>query len=100
MKDHLNEHATAYPSEVFDPDAVRILTAAFDDAWRRLQNSGIRFESAHQSERARTTLAKFIIEQGRQGERDNRRLRDGALLQYARSNLRDAQSNLKHPPDK
>ena len=33
-------------------------------------------------------LAKHIIEQARYGERDQRRLRDGALLQYALSKLR------------
>jgi uncharacterized protein YdaU (DUF1376 family) len=36
----------------------------------------------------RDRLAKYIIEQARHGERDQRRLRDGALLQYAQSNLK------------
>ena len=89
MKEYLNGHAIAHPTEVFDPDAIRILTTAFDDPWQRLQNSGVRFGSDHQSEQARNTLAKYIIEQARQGERDERRLRDGALLQYTRSNLRN-----------
>jgi hypothetical protein len=91
MKEYLNGHAIAYPTEVFDPDAIRILTAAFDDAWQRLQNSGVSFDSDHQSKQARNILAKYIIEQARQGERDERRLRDGALLQYSRSNLRNPQ---------
>jgi hypothetical protein len=89
MKEYLNGHAIAHPTEVFDPDAIRILTTAFEHAWQRLQNSGVRFDSDHQSEQARNTLAKYIIEQARQGERDERRLRDGALLQYTRSNLRN-----------
>jgi hypothetical protein len=93
MKEYLNGHAIAHPTEVFDPDAIRILTAAFDDAWQRLQNSGVRFDSDHQSKQARNILAKHIIEQARQGERDERRLRDGALLQYS-------QSNLRNPPHK
>jgi hypothetical protein len=38
--------------------------------------------------RKRDTLAKHIIEQARYGERDQRRLRDGALLQYALSKLK------------
>jgi hypothetical protein len=88
MKEYLNGHAIAHPTEVFDPDAIRILTTAFDAAWQRLQNSGVGFESDRQSEQARNTLAKNIIEQARQGERDERRLRDGALLQYTQSNLR------------
>jgi hypothetical protein len=44
-----------------------------------------------QSELVRVTLAKYIIEQARQGELDQARLRDGALLHLAKSNL-------KHPP--
>ena len=89
MKEYLNGHAIAHPTEVFDPDAIRILTTAFDDAWQRVQNSGVRFDSDHQAEQARNTLAKYIIEQARQGERDEGRLRDGALLQYTESNLRN-----------
>jgi hypothetical protein len=38
----------------------------------------------------RATLAKYIIDQARQGELDEVRLRDGALLHLARSNLRRA----------
>jgi hypothetical protein len=89
MKEYLDRHAIAPPTAVFDPAAIRTLTIAFDTAWQRVQNSGVRFDSDHQSEQARNTLAKFIIEQARQGERDERRLRDGALLQYTRSNLRN-----------
>ena len=93
MKEHLNGHTVAHPTEVFDPETIRILTTAFDTAWQRIHNSGVRFDSDHQSEQARNTLAKYIIEQARQGERDERRLRDGALLQYTRANL-------KKPPRK
>jgi hypothetical protein len=89
MKDYLNGHAVAHPTEVFDPDAIRTLTTAFNVAWQRLQSSGVRFESDRQAEQARNTLAKYIIEQARQGERDERHLRDGALLQYTQSILRN-----------
>jgi hypothetical protein len=85
MKHYLDGHAI----EVFDPQAIRTLTIAFDHAWQSLQNSGVRFDSDDQSEQARTVLAKHIIEQARQGERDERRLRDGALLQYTKSKLRN-----------
>jgi hypothetical protein len=86
---YLNGHAIAHPTEAFDPDAIRILTTAFENAWQRVQSSGVRFDSDHQSEQARNALAKYIIEQARQGERDERRLRDGALLQYTQSILRN-----------
>src|SRR6266508_6330643 len=77
-----------YAGGVFSPDDVRILVAAFDDAWRSLLASGITFESDRDSNAVRDTLAKHIIEQARYGERDQRRLRDGALLQYTQSKLK------------
>ena len=78
-----------YARGVFQPDDVRILVAAFDDAWRSPLASGITFESDRAAEAVRDTLAKHIIEQARYGERDRRRLRDGALLQYAQSKLKN-----------
>jgi hypothetical protein len=52
-----------YAGGVFSPDDVRILVAAFDDAWRSLLASGITFESDRDSNAVRDTLAKHIIEQ-------------------------------------
>ena len=72
---------------VFDPDAVGILLAAFDAAWQSIKASGARL-SDKQTELVRATLAKYIIEQARGGELDERRLSEGALLHLARSNLR------------
>ena len=77
-----------YSGGIFNPDDVRILVAAFDGAWRSLLAGGITFESDRESEAVRDPLAKHIIEQARYGERDQRRLRDGALLQYALSKLK------------
>jgi hypothetical protein len=76
--------------DVFDPGTVSILMAAFDSAWQSIKNSGAQL-SEKQSELVRATLAKYIIEQARQGEFDEVRLRDGAVLHLAKSNL-------KYPP--
>ena len=84
----IREAIDKYAGGVFSPDDVRILVAAFDDAWRAVLASGIAFESERESKAVRDTLAKHIIEQARYGERDRRRLRDGALLQYAQSRLK------------
>src|SRR5204862_711403 len=54
---------------VFAPDAVSTLIAAFDGAWQSIIASGARL-SGHQSELTRELLAKYIIEQARQGELD------------------------------
>ena len=72
----------------FDPDEVRALTSAFDKAWEAVQASGAKFDTEIHSRAARTVIAKHIIEAAMQGERDQRRLRDGALMAYTQANLR------------
>jgi len=73
----------------FQPEEVRILTAAFDKAWEAVQASGAIFDTKRLADAAaRTIIAKHIIEAAKQGERDQGRLRDGALVAYTRANLR------------
>jgi hypothetical protein len=79
---------------VFAPDAVRTLIAAFDGAWQSISASGTKLSGPHR-EATREILAKYIIEQARQGELDERRLRDGALLHLTQSNLRRPPSHRK-----
>jgi hypothetical protein len=83
MHGFLNEHAG-----VFDPDEVRILVAACETAWASVQASGANFDTEAKVKAARAVLAKHIIAAAKQGERDQGRLRDGALLAFAQSNLR------------
>ena len=81
---YLNEHPG-----VFGPDDIRILVAAFEKAWASVEASGaVKTESKAAS--ARAILAKHIIAAATQGERDQGRLRDGALLAFAQANLRTA----------
>jgi hypothetical protein len=68
----------------FDPETVIILSAAYDEAWRSLQNSGIYF-TCREAEAARERLAQRIIENAKGGERDPGRLRDDALRDLTRS---------------
>jgi hypothetical protein len=75
---------------VFDPDDVRILVLAFEKAWASVQASGAVFDTPAQAEAARAILAKHIIAAAKQGERDEARLRDGALVALAQANLRAA----------
>jgi hypothetical protein len=85
MLGFLNEHPGA-----FDPEEVRILVAAFETAWASVQASGAVFDTQTKAESARAILAKHIIGAAKQGERDQGRLRDGALLAFAQLNLRTA----------
>ena len=41
---------------VFEPEVLRVLVAAFEEAWQRLEKHGIRFASNYQREQARNTL--------------------------------------------
>jgi hypothetical protein len=85
MYGHLREHIGA-----FGPAEVRILVSAFDKAWEYILASGAKFETGAHAESARATLAKHIIEAAKQGELDQGRLRDGALVAWAQSNLRSS----------
>ena len=71
---------------VFDPNDTRILVGAFDRAWEAVQASGVIFDKA-KADSARAILAKHIIAVAKDGERDHGRLRDGALVALAQSNL-------------
>jgi hypothetical protein len=64
----------------FTPEAVKILTAAFDDAWARLEASGAPYSTAEYAEAARTHLARNIIDTARRGEWDQNKLSANALL--------------------
>jgi hypothetical protein len=84
MRGFLKEHSGAY-----DPAEVHTLVAAFDKAWETVQASGVVYPEA-KAEAARAILAKHIIAAAKDGERDQGRLREGALLALAQSNLRNA----------
>jgi hypothetical protein len=75
---------------VFDPDDIRILGNAFDKAWEAVLGSGVTFETKAETGSARAILAKHIIAGAKPGEYDQARLREGALVALAQSNLRHA----------
>jgi hypothetical protein len=72
------------PERAFDPEIIRIMTAAFEDAWRTLNSKG---GVGPHTDAARDLLAKHIIGMAQGGERDLTKLRDGAIafMQEARS---------------
>jgi hypothetical protein len=82
MRTFLAEHLG-----VFDPDDVRILVAAFDKAWENVQASRVTFDTKAKADLARAILAKHIIAAAKDGEFDQDRLRDGALVALAQANL-------------
>ncbi len=70
----------------FDPEATKILTAAFDTAWQMLKTSGSAQAADYRAASTRELLAKRIIQSARLGERNPIRLVDDALAHLANSN--------------
>jgi hypothetical protein len=63
--------------DVFDPEALRAMSIAFDEVCRTLQVNG--------DQHAREVMAARIIELARRGERDPARLRDRVLWEAGAS---------------
>jgi len=73
-----------------NPEGVRILIDAFDGTWQSLEKSGVTYATDGHATETRDRLAKRIIELARGGERNQRVLRDAALLYLAQEDLRNA----------
>jgi hypothetical protein len=67
----------------FDPETIRILSVAFEDACQSL--SGDRIVLGPDTDAMRDALARSIIDVAADGERDRCRLRDEALARLARA---------------
>jgi hypothetical protein len=68
---------------VFDPEQVRLVTAAFDQTWQAVQDTGTPFASNGVAEATGDVVALRIIGMARLGELDCERLREGALRYLA-----------------
>ena len=66
---------------VFDPETVRLLSGALDDAWQVVEANKATFKVDGHAEEARTGLAKHIVEMAKNGERNRLGLIEGALTQ-------------------
>ncbi len=63
----------------FDPEAIRVLALALDEAWAKIQKSGSRFARPAYSRVMREVVAKRIIEMAQRGVKDQQTLVDDAL---------------------
>jgi hypothetical protein len=75
-------------ASAFDPEAIRILSDAYEDAWQSLHVGGTTLHLDGQEVQTSEILARCIIELAKLGERDRRRLRDAALAHLAEANVR------------
>ena len=62
-------------SAEFGPETLQVLGEAMDEAWRRVEISYVNGNAAG----ARAVLAEHILALAKQGERDPKRLVEGAL---------------------
>jgi hypothetical protein len=63
----------------FDPEAVEILSAAFNDAWEQIKQSHSTLARPAFERGAREVLAKHIIELAQRGERNRHELTASAV---------------------
>jgi hypothetical protein len=85
MTDELLGQLEAY-SVVFSPEDLRVLALAFDKAWETALAAS---ERGAIEQASRDVLAGHIVAAAMQGERDERRLRQGALVALASANRRE-----------
>ena len=69
------------------PETIEVLTAAFDEAWRKVTSSNAPWAQPDYAKAARTIIARRIIAAAKFGETDRQALADGALLHLSRQKL-------------
>ena len=82
MREFIKKH-----EGVFDPETINTLTAALDDAWNSIRAS---VPSGPHADATRELLAMSILTMAQGGERDQRRLSDGALRDFKEANRRSS----------
>jgi len=69
----------------FDPEFIETLVLAYEDAWKRVEQSGSAFASPRYRRAAQEIVAKRIIEMAQRGEREPTQLAEDAANYLARS---------------
>ena len=69
----------------FDPELIETLVSAYEDAWRRIEQSGSEFASPRYRRVAKEIVAKRIIEMAQRGEREPAKLAEDAVAYLAQS---------------
>jgi hypothetical protein len=64
---------------IFDPEAIKIVAQALDDAWDQIEKSGSGFARPAYANATREEIAKHMIEVAGRGERDQHILAEDAV---------------------
>ena len=67
------------PEAAFDPETIAVLSAALDEAWDRLLQSGSECTRPAYARAMREVVARRIIDMAQRGIRDQKELADGAV---------------------
>ena len=70
---------------VFDPEIIKIVAQALDDAWDKIEKSGSGFARPAYANATREEIAKHMIEVAGHGERDQHILAEYALRFLAKN---------------
>jgi hypothetical protein len=76
-----------FAPDEFRPDEISILEDAFEDAWRRVEQSKAPWSFEDYSAAGRTILARYIITMAKGGELDAKWLADSAVLYLSQQKL-------------
>jgi hypothetical protein len=63
----------------FEPETIEMLVSVFEDAWRKVEDSGSKLASPGYKRAAQEIIAKRIIETAQSGESNPRQLADDAV---------------------
>ena len=83
MRGFLNQ----FSDRAFQPEAVMILTGAFDDAWAKVQASNAPWATEDYALAGRTIIAMHIIKTAKAGNLNRHALADGALMYLTKQKL-------------
>lgn len=75
-------------NESFDPETIRVMSLAFDAAWKELLDMGHSSTARYKANATREALAKRVIDIARRGEHDPARLCLAALIPMNLEKLR------------
>jgi hypothetical protein len=67
------------PNAAFDPETIAVPSAALDEAWDRLLQSGSECTRPAYARAMREVVARGIIDMAQRGTRDQKELANGAL---------------------
>ena len=67
------------PEAAFDPDTIAVLSAALEEAWERLLQSGSECTRPAYARAMREVVARRVFDMAQRGTRDQKELADGAV---------------------